>query len=268
LAGTRRFAALRSQHGRATGGCGIQVIGTRAVAGAWTGFKASPIYPAAAADLRTVTIAGVQLPVRATVAVTVVTFALLFDYSHTFLPEGVKTLGRSADGMLGLAIARFVSFGLVPLAVVLVAFRDQPSRYGLTLGDWRWGSVLVIAGCVAMTPIVLVYAGLPDVRAFYAPSNGPIAQLLVTNVLDLTAAEFAFRGFLMLTLVRVIGPFGVLVAAMPFVFGHLGKPELELFSTLGGGLVYGWLAWRTGSIVWGALGHVYILTLVTVAAGG
>ena len=51
------------------------------------------------------------------------------------------------------------------------------------------------------------------------------------------------------------------------MFRHLGKPELELLSTLGGGLVYGWLAWRTGSIVWGSIGHVYILTLVTVAVG-
>ena len=82
----------------------------------------------------------------------------------------------------------------------------------------------------------------------------------MTNALELSAAEFAFRGFLMLALVRVIGPLGVVVAALPFVFGHLGKPELELFSTLGGGLVYGWLAWRTRSIVWGAIGHTYILT--------
>lgn len=243
------------------------MIGAEVVAGAWEGFKASPAYPATAADLRTVTIAGVQLPVRATVAVTVITFALLFDYSHTFLPEAAIALGRSPDGMLAVALARAVSFGLVPLAVVLFAFRDRPSRYGLTLGDWRWGTVLTVVGCAVMTPIVLIYAGLPDVRALYAPSDGPLAQLLITNVLDLTAAEFAFRGFLMLTLIRVIGPFGLVVAAMPFVFAHLGKPELELFSTLGGGLVYGWLAWRTGSILWGSIGHVYILTLVTVAAG-
>jgi membrane protease YdiL (CAAX protease family) len=70
----------------------------------------------------------------------------------------------------------------------------------------------------------------------------------------------------MLTLVRVVGPIGVLIAAWPFVFAHLGKPDLELFSTLGGGLVYGWLAWRTRSVVWGAIGHTYILTLVTLAA--
>ena len=60
----------------------------------------------------------------------------------------------------------------------------------------------------------------------------------------------------------------VLTLAMPFVFAHLGKPELELFSTLAGGLVYGWLAWRTRSIVWGSLGHTYILSLVTIAAAG
>jgi membrane protease YdiL (CAAX protease family) len=91
---------------------------------------------------------------------------------------------------------------------------------------------------------------------------------VITNAIDLTATEFAFRGFLMLTLIRVIGPVGVLVATMPFVFSHLGKPELELFSTLAGGLVYGWLAWRTRSIIWGAIGHTYIVTVVTIAAAG
>jgi membrane protease YdiL (CAAX protease family) len=243
------------------------VIGAGVVGDAWSRLKTGPVYPASAADLRTIDLAGVQLPVRATVAVIVVTFALLFDYSRTFLPEDVLALGRTPQATMAIALNRAVTFGLVPLAVVLFAFRDRPWRYGLTIGDWRWGSVLTVVGCAAMTPIVLVYAGLDDVRVFYAPSHGPLAQILVTNILDLTAAEFAFRGFLMLTLVRVIGPVGLLVAAMPFVFGHLGKPELELFSTFGGGLIYGWLAWRTGSILWGSIGHVYILTLVTVAAG-
>jgi membrane protease YdiL (CAAX protease family) len=243
------------------------VIGAQAVAGAWGGLKASPAYLATAADNRTVEIAGVRLPVRATTAASIIILALLFDYSRTFQPEAIVALGRTSEAMLAIALQRVVLFGLAPLAVVLLPFRDRPSHYGLTVGDWRWGSVLTIAGCAVMTPIVLIYAGLPEVRAFYAPSDGPLAQLLVTNMLDLTAAEFAFRGFLMLTLIRVIGPFGLVVAAMPFVFAHLGKPELELFSTLGGGLVYGWLAWRTGSIVWGSIGHVYILTLVTVAAG-
>jgi hypothetical protein len=233
----------------------------------WTAFTAGPDYPAEPADLRTVDLVGLRLPVRASVAVAVVTFALLFDYSRTFIPGGLSA-GRGPEAMFATSLERLFLFGLVPLAVVVLGFRDRPGRYGLTLGDWRWGIALVVVGCVVMTPIVLWFATLPDVRAFYGPSAAPIGRLLLTNGIDLTATEFAFRGFLMLTLVRLIGPFGVLVATMPFVFAHLGKPELELFSTLGGGLIYGWLAWRTRSIVWGSIGHTYILTLLTLAAAG
>jgi hypothetical protein len=232
----------------------------------WAAFTSAPDYPAEPADLRTVELVGLRLPVRASVVVAVVTFALLFDYSGTFLPDGLTSSGRTPTAMFGIALERFVLFGLIPLAVVLVGFRDRPSRYGLTLGDWRWGAGLAALGSLAMTPVVLWFVTQPDVRAFYAPSAAPVGQLLISNGLDLFATEFLFRGFLMLTLVRLIGPFGVLVATMPFVFAHLGKPELEMFSTLGGGLAYGWLAWRTSSIVWGTLGHVYIVTLVTLAA--
>ena len=232
----------------------------------WATLTAGPSYPAEPADLRAFDLVGLRLPLRATVAVSVVTFALLFDYSRTFIPDELGALGRAPEAMLATSFERVVLFGLVPLAVVVLAFRDRPSRYGLTIGDWRWGVALVVAGCAVMTPVVLLAADLPDFRAYYAVSAAPPVQVLLTNALDLTATEFAFRGFLMITLVRVVGPLGVLLATMPFVFGHLGKPELELFSTLAGGLVYGWLAWRTRSIVWGSIGHTYILTLATLAA--
>jgi membrane protease YdiL (CAAX protease family) len=233
---------------------------------AWAAMTAGPDYPASDADRGLASIVGLRLPVRATVAIAVVVLVVLFDYSRTFLPHEILVDGRSPDAMRATAWERVVLFGVVPLAVVLFGFRDRPGRYGLTFGEWRWGLGLMIAGCVAMTPVVLWYATLPDVRLYYAPSAGSIGGVALTNALDLTASEFLFRGFLTLTLVRAIGPVGVLVATMPFVFAHLGKPELELFSTLAGGLVYGWLAWRTRSIVWGSIGHTYILTLVTMAA--
>lgn len=228
--------------------------------------SAGPLWPADSGDRATVDVLGLRLPVRATIAIAVVTLALLLDYSRTFLPADLVALGRAPAAMLATSIERAIVFGLVPLLTVLLVFRDRPARYGLAFGDWRWGVGLVVAGCALMTPIVLWFATLPDVRAYYGPSVAPLPELLLTNALDLTAAEFAFRGFLMMSLLRVMGPVGVVVAALPFVFGHLGKPELEVLSTLAGGLVYGWLAWRTRSIVWGALGHTYILTLVTVAA--
>lgn len=232
----------------------------------WTWLVGAPSYPADERDRRTVDLVGLRLPIRASIAIAVTTFAFLFDYSRTFLPADAAALGREPAGMWAIALQRAVLFGVVPLLVIILGFRDRPARYGLRLGDTRAGLVLTVVGCVVMTPVVLWFATLPDVRAYYAPSAGPASQVLLTNLIDLTATEFLLRGFLMLSLVRVIGPLGVLVATMPFVFSHLGKPELELFSTLAGGLVYGWLAWRTGSIVWGALGHTVILSLATVAA--
>lgn len=231
-----------------------------------TWLAAAPAYPADAADRRSLEVLGLRLPWRATVVVVYVTFALLFDYSRTFIPSSVFDAGESPEAMLVMAVERLVLFGLVPLAIVVLGFRDTPGRYGVRLGDWRAGLALALIGCVVMTPVVLWFAAQPAVQVFYGARSAPIPQLLLTHVLDLTAAEFLFRGFLMLTLVRAIGPLGVLVGTWPFVFSHLGKPELELLSTLAGGLVYGWLAWRTGSILWGAAGHVYILTLVTAAA--
>jgi membrane protease YdiL (CAAX protease family) len=119
-----------------------------------------------------------------------------------------------------------------------------------------------------MTPIILVLGRLPDYRAYYLPSADSFPGLLTTNVLDLFSSEFAYRGFLMLALARVFGPVALVVALFPFTFVHLTKPESELLSTAAGGLVYGWLTWRTGSIVWGALAHIYIVTLLIVVAAG
>ena len=193
-------------------------------------------------------------------------FAVLLDFSRTFIPDELIAYDRNPAMQRIQAIDRLILYAVVPLLVILIGFRDRPARYGATLGDWRVGLSLSLIGCALMTPIILWFAGLPDARAYYAPSWSTLPDVLVTNALDLFAAEFLFRGFLMFTLIRVIGPIGVLVATLPFVFSHLTKPELELFSTLAGGLVYGWLAWRTESIVWGAAAHTYILTLVMAAA--
>lgn len=232
----------------------------------WTWLTTQPPDVVTEADRRTIDLVGLRLPARASATVAIATFVLLLDFSRILLPGTIVAAGRSPDGLRGIALERLVLFVVVPLAVVLLAFRDRPTRYGLTLGDVTAGVSLALVGVAVMTPIVVWFATLPDVRAYYGPSAAPVLEVVLTNAIDLTAAEFLFRGFLMFTLVRAVGPIGVLIAVMPFAYAHMGKPVLELLSTLGGGLAYGWLAWRTRSIVWGSIAHVYILTLVTVAA--
>jgi membrane protease YdiL (CAAX protease family) len=57
------------------------------------------------------------------------------------------------------------------------------------------------------------------------------------------------------------------IATLPFAFAHLGKPEIETLSTLAGGIAYGWLDWRSGSVLWSGLAHTWILSLAVIAAG-
>ncbi len=230
-------------------------------------FVAGPTYDPSDGDRRTVRILGLELPLRATTAIAIVTLVVLFDFSRTAIPFEIQLLGRSAGALRYQALERVILFGLVPALVVVFAFRDRLAAYGLGLGEWRWGLPLAVLGCALMTPIVIALGSNPQFSGYYGISGAPVGDIALTHVLDLVPSEFLFRGFLMFVLLRTIGPLGVVVAQLPFVFVHLGKPEIELFSTLLGGMVFGWLNWRTRSIWWSALGHVYILTLVLAVAG-
>ena len=225
----------------------------------------APGYPPEPGDLATFGVLGLRLPVRATLVIVVLTFVLILDQQYDFLHRDIP-FGRDAQAMRAQAWERIVLFGLIPLLAVL-GLRDDPRRYGLRLGDWRRGIAWTVIGCAVMTPVIVAAAGLPDFRAFYAVSRAAPVDLAITNLLDLVPSEFLFRGFLMFALLRVMGPIGVVVATMPFVYAHLQKPELELLSTLFGGTAFGWLAWQTGSILYGAAVHLVILTLLISLAG-
>ncbi len=226
-----------------------------------------PVYSPDDGDRAEIRIAGLDLPVRASVALFVVTFVMLLDFTRTLFPADILALGHSPEATRFQALERFALFGIVPLAVVLVGFRDRPVRYGLQLGEWRWGLGLLLIGAAIMTPIILALARVPQFNGYYGSPAGGLANAVVSNALELFPAEFLLRGFLMFALLRRIGPLAIVVVQVPFIFAHIGKPELELWSTFIGGTIFAWLDWRTGSIVWSALGHLYVLTLMLLAVG-
>ncbi len=118
-----------------------------------------------------------------------------------------------------------------------------------------------------MTPVVLALVRLPAFAGYYAPQSTAPLDVVLTTALEVIPAEFFYRGFLLFALLRVAGPIAVVIATLPFAFAHLGKPEVETLSTLGGGLLYGWLDWRTGSVLWSGLAHTWILSLAVIGAG-
>lgn len=207
----------------------------------------------APAEPRILNVGGLRLPLRETVVVLVTTFVLLIDAYH----PAVLAIGPELSRGLG----RLVLFLVVPF-VTLLLLGEHPVEYGLRLGAWRAGLVLLLIGMLVVTPIVFAVSGLPDFAAYYHRDPSRLPATIAGNAVDVMAAEFLFRGFLMWTLIRVAGPMGVVLATFPFVFSHLGKPELETLSTFFGGLGFGWIAWRTRSVLYGALLHVYLISLI------
>ncbi len=111
----------------------------------WAALTAAPEYDATPNDRRTFDVVGLRLPVRATVAITIVTLGLLFDYSRTFMPDDLVDTALGADRSVAVDLMRFGLLGVIPYLVVVLGFRDRPSRYGLTarrlaLGPRSWSS--------------------------------------------------------------------------------------------------------------------------------
>jgi membrane protease YdiL (CAAX protease family) len=221
-----------------------------------------PAYPPGPRDRAETGLLGLRLPVLATIFLLLACALLLYDRNYDVLPRFGPLDPRSLRNQ---ALERVVTFGIIPL-VLLLALREDPRRYGLGRGDGRRALALGGVLTLATVPVIAIVAGVPAIREWYAPSMTTVAGVTVTNVLDLVPSEFLLRGFLLFALLRAVGPVGVVVATVPFVMIHIGKPDIEAISTLAGGLVFGWLNWRTGAI-WASAGyHVAVQTTVIVAA--
>ena len=221
-----------------------------------------PSYPAGPRDRVELDILGLRVPVLATAFLFLAVVLLMLDRNYDVLPRFGPIDPRSLRNQ---GIERLVVFGLLPLGVLL-ALREDPRRYGLGRGDGRRSLALGGLATAVTLPAIVAIAAVPAIRDWYAPSMTTVPGVALTSVLDLVPTEFLLRGFVLFALVRAIGPFGVVVAVVPFVMVHIGKPDLEALSTFGGGLVFGWLNWRTGSIWASAVYHVAIQTTVIVAA--
>jgi membrane protease YdiL (CAAX protease family) len=161
---------------------------------------------------------------------------------------------------------RVILYLFVPLVFVLFFFREEPGAYGLTLGDWKAGLVITLAGILIMAPVIWYLGkGNPAMNDYYGPH---VAGLPWTTFLDLIGWEFFFRGWILFGYARKFGPDALWLQAVPFALAHIGKPEVETLSTIFGGFAFGWVAWRTRSFLYPFLIHWFIATFIILVSAG
>ena len=81
---------------------------------------------------------------------------------------------------------------------------------------------------------------------------------------DFISIEFFFRGFLILSLMKICGPHCIIPVACFYCTIHFGKPMGEAISSFWGGLLLGIVSYNTGSIWGGLLVHLGIAWLMEI----
>lgn len=165
--------------------------------------------------------------------------------------------------------AFFTAFLAVPLLIVLVAApgpRDFLWFVGLTPGHVGTGLLFAAVGVPVALAAGFIGSRDPAMQAQYPFSKEACADLkkfvrfeIAYFVLYYLPWEFVFRGLLFFPLVPTVGfiPALALQTIISTLY-HFGHPPSEIFAALGAGVIFGLIAYATGSIFYTAIIHAAV----------
>jgi len=155
----------------------------------------------------------------------------------------------------------FALFFLIPLTTILI-YGKAPADFGLKIGEWRNG-LLWVAGAL---PIAFI-TGLFSSKSPAMKKQYPFSKPALDNpkkfalyegmylVFYYTGWEFLFRGVLLFTLAQIDPVLAILVQIIPSVLLHITHPADENWGAVVAGLVFGFIAYTTGSILYTLIIH-------------
>jgi membrane protease YdiL (CAAX protease family) len=165
--------------------------------------------------------------------------------------------------------AFFALFLAVPVLIILIAAPDPQAflaSVGLTGG--RVGRGLLITA--ASVPVALLAAAFgsrdPAMKDQYPFSTKALASLKKFALYEISylffyylSWEFLFRGILFFPLVAAVGLIPALaVETIISTVYHFGHPDTEILAALGGGLIFGLIAYTTGSFLYPVVIHAMV----------
>jgi membrane protease YdiL (CAAX protease family) len=166
----------------------------------------------------------------------------------------------------------FTLFALSAL-IIKFGFKEKLSEYGLRVGDYKTGLGISFVFLVVMMIIVWFVSATPTFAERYphletAKDSWQIFLIYEFGLMIyMFAWEFIWRGFMLFGLEKKFGYYSVLVQMIPFVILHNGKPFLETFGAIFGGIALGILALRTRSVYYCVVTHLgvmYTIDLISI----
>lgn len=195
---------------------------------------------------------------RVTTILISATLLLIISHYHTLL----------GDATLSALILYF----LIPLGIIVVVFREDPRRFGLTLGDWKRGVIFSTVAIALMAVVIVALVQLEEFRRYYRlgiPEQPDLAKWVEFALrwgIYMFSWEFIFRGFMLFGLKERFGSLAIWIQAIPFAIMHLGSPELEALSTVFGGAAFGYIDLKSRSVFPSVVIHWAIRLIMALAA--
>lgn len=162
-------------------------------------------------------------------------------------------------------IGDFFTLFILGVVIIKLGVKEQLRDFGLRFGDLKTGLSFSFLFLFVMIILVWFVSATPAFAEKYphlSSAKSDWNTLLIYEagmLLYMIAWEFIWRGFMLFGLEKKFGYYSVLMQMIPFLILHNGKPFLETFGAIFGGIALGVLALRTRSIYYCIIVHIGVM---------
>lgn len=166
----------------------------------------------------------------------------------------------------------FLLFFIIPIYLIRLVLKESFKDYGLSFENKNIGFFYLIISILLFIPIIILISNSENFTQYFPLMNSAKDELTIFLIYEcffilfIFAWEFIFRGFMLFGLEKKFGFYSIFIQIIPFVLLHSGKPFIETFASIFGGLFLGYLALRTRSIFYGFIIHAVILIALDLIA--
>ncbi len=158
-----------------------------------------------------------------------------------------------------------ILFLLIPISIIKFQFKESIVNYGLNLKLKLNGIVIVFLSIILFLPIIFIVSVSENFVQYFPlmqNAKSSLSQFIKYEIfflLFIFSWEFIFRGYFLFGLEQKFGIYSIFIQMIPFVILHNGKPFIETFASIFGGIFLGYLAYKFRTIIYGFLIHSIIL---------
>ena len=162
-------------------------------------------------------------------------------------------------------ISDFLTLFVLSVLIIKFILKEDLKNYGLQVGEQKAGLIFSSVFLLVMIILIWFFSATPSFTEKYPhllstrTDWGSFYIYEIGMLIYMVSWEFIWRGFMLFGLKEKFGYYAVLIQMIPFVILHNGKPVLETFGAIAGGLVLGVLAIRTRSIIYGVITHMGVM---------